>query len=120
MDNFHRLLVPQPGWTRQATSFGRDPERGHTWWGLRSMEACIKRVLLAPGETHSMASLSGAEARMPSLSRSHWTAAPAMKMLPSTANCGVSSSEAARVERSLFRETGWVAPVCMSAKQPVP
>jgi hypothetical protein len=60
MDNFHRLLVLQPGWTRQATSFGRDPERGHTWWGLRSMEACIKRVLLAPGETHTMASLSGA------------------------------------------------------------
>jgi hypothetical protein len=60
MDNFHRLLVPQPGRTRQATSFGRDPERGHTWWGLRSMEACIKRVLLAPGETHSMASLAGA------------------------------------------------------------
>ena len=60
MDNFHRLLVPQPGRTRQATSFGRDPERGHTWWGLRSMEACIKRVLLAPGETHVMASLFGA------------------------------------------------------------
>jgi hypothetical protein len=60
MDSFHHLLVPQPGWIRQASSFGRDPERGHTWWGLRSMEACIKRVLLAPGETHTMASLSGA------------------------------------------------------------
>ena len=59
MDSFHHLLVPQPGWIRQASSFGRDPERGHTWWGLRSMEACIKRVLLAPGETHTMASLSG-------------------------------------------------------------
>jgi Protein of unknown function (DUF2961) len=60
MDNFHHLLVPQPGWTHQASSFGRDPERGSRWWGFRSMEACIKRILLAPGETHVMASLSGA------------------------------------------------------------
>jgi hypothetical protein len=60
MDNFHHLLIPQPGWTRQASSFGRDPYRGSRWRGLRSMEACIKRILLAPGETHTMASLSGA------------------------------------------------------------
>ena len=60
MDNFHHLLIPQPGWTRQVTSFGRDPHRGDRWWGLRSMEACIKRILLAPGETHVMVSLSGA------------------------------------------------------------
>jgi hypothetical protein len=60
MDNFHHLLVPQPGWTRQATSFGRDPHRGSNWGGLRSMEARIKRVLLAPGEMHTMAFLSGA------------------------------------------------------------
>jgi len=60
MDNFHHLLYPQPGWTHQASSFGRDPERGSNWWGLRHMEACIKRILLAPGETHRMASLSGA------------------------------------------------------------
>jgi D-arabinan exo alpha-(1,3)/(1,5)-arabinofuranosidase (non-reducing end) len=60
MANFHHLLVPQPGWTRQATSFGRDPHRGSNWGGLRSMEARIKRVLLAPGEMHTMASLSGA------------------------------------------------------------
>jgi hypothetical protein len=60
MDNFHHLLYPQPGWARQASSFGRDPERGSNWYGFRHMEACIKRILLAPGETHTMASLSGA------------------------------------------------------------
>jgi hypothetical protein len=60
MDNFHHLLVPQPGWTRQASSFGRDPERGSRWGGFRHMEACVKRILIAPGETHTMASLEGA------------------------------------------------------------
>jgi hypothetical protein len=60
MDHFHHLLVPQPGWTRQATSFGRDPDRGDDWGGVRHLEARRKRILIAPGETHSMASLSGA------------------------------------------------------------
>jgi len=60
MDNFHHLLVPQPGWTRQASSFGRDPNRGSDWGGVHHLEARIKRILIAPGETHSMASLSGA------------------------------------------------------------
>ena len=60
IDNFHHLLIPQPGWTRQASSFGRDPERGHHWGGLRHREALVKRTLIAPGETHTMASLSGA------------------------------------------------------------
>ena len=59
MDNFHHLLVPQTGRTRQVTSFGRDPDRGSAWGGLRHLEARVKRILLAPGETHSMASLSG-------------------------------------------------------------
>jgi hypothetical protein len=60
MDNFHHLLVPQPGWTHQASSFGRDPDRGSDWGGHRHLEARIKRILIAPGETHTMASLSGA------------------------------------------------------------
>jgi hypothetical protein len=60
MDNFHRLLIPQPGWTRQVSSFGRDPHRGSDWGGYRHREASVKRILLAPGETHRMASLSGA------------------------------------------------------------
>ena len=58
MDNFHHLLVPQPGWARQATSFGRDPDRGSNWGGHRHLEARVKRILIAPGETHTMASLS--------------------------------------------------------------
>jgi hypothetical protein len=60
MDNFSHLLYPQPGWTRQASSFGRDPDRGGAWCGFRPLEARIKRISLAPGETHTMASLSGA------------------------------------------------------------
>ena len=60
MDNFQHLLVPQPGRTRQASSFGRDPERGSNWGGYRHREALVKRILIAPGETHVMASLSGA------------------------------------------------------------
>jgi hypothetical protein len=58
-DIFSRLLYPQSGWTRQASSFGRDPERGGTWCGFRPLEARVKRILIAPGETHIMASLSG-------------------------------------------------------------
>jgi hypothetical protein len=60
MDNLHHLLVPQPGWTRQASSFGRDPNRGSNWGGYRHLEALIKHILLAPGETHTMAALAGA------------------------------------------------------------
>jgi hypothetical protein len=60
MDNFHHLLYPQTGRTHQATSFGRDPERGNNWGGYRHLEARIKRIMLAPGETHTMASLAGA------------------------------------------------------------
>jgi len=60
MDNFHHLLIPQPGWTRQASSFGRDPDRGDDWGRHRHLEARIKRILIAPGEAHTMASLSGA------------------------------------------------------------
>ena len=60
MDHFHQLLIPQPGWTRQATSFGRDPDRGEDWGGVRHLEARVKRILIAPGETHVMVSLSGA------------------------------------------------------------
>jgi len=60
MNDFHHLLYPQPGWTHQASSFGRDPYRGSKWGGYRHMEACIKRILIAPGEMHTMASLSGA------------------------------------------------------------
>ena len=44
MDNFHHLLLPQPGWTRQASSFGRDPERGNDWGGMRHKEARVKRI----------------------------------------------------------------------------
>ena len=58
-DSFHRLLYPQPGKTRQASSFGRDPDRGGEWCGMRPAEARIKRIMLAPGETHIMASLTG-------------------------------------------------------------
>lgn len=53
------LLERQPGKTRQASSFGRDPERGGTWFGFRPKVALIKRILLAPGETHVMAEPSG-------------------------------------------------------------
>lgn len=60
MDDLRHLLYPQHGSTRQASSFGRDPDRGGTWWGFRPLEARIKRIYLAPGETHTMASLSGA------------------------------------------------------------
>lgn len=60
MDDLHRLIYPQHGRTQQVSSFGRDPNRGGTWGGFRPLEARIKRILLEPGETHIMASLSGA------------------------------------------------------------
>jgi hypothetical protein len=47
MNDFHHLLVPQPGRARKASSFGRYPEQGSNWCGFRHMEACIKRILLA-------------------------------------------------------------------------
>jgi hypothetical protein len=30
----HHLLTPRRGRTRQASSLGRDPDRGGKWWGL--------------------------------------------------------------------------------------
>ena len=56
---FHNLLTYSPGHPRQASSFGRDPERGGTWCGFRPKPALIKRIMLKPGEVHTMASLEG-------------------------------------------------------------
>lgn len=56
----HHLLVPREGHTRQSSSFGKDPDRGGTWWGLRPAPARRKRILLEPGETHTLAALDGA------------------------------------------------------------
>jgi hypothetical protein len=56
---FPHIIYPQPGHPRQASSYGRDPERGGTWCGTRPAPALRKRILLAPGETHTMADLHG-------------------------------------------------------------
>jgi hypothetical protein len=52
------LLGQAPGRTRQASSAGRD-DRGPDWLGFRPHLARTKRILLEPGETHSMADLDG-------------------------------------------------------------
>ena len=54
------LLTPRNGRMRQVSSFGRDPDRGGDWLGLRPVAARRKRVVVAPGETHVMARLPGA------------------------------------------------------------
>ena len=72
------------------------------------------------GVDMASASLSAAEVMKPIWSRSHFTAAPAMNTLPSTANCAEVSNDAARVASSRCWETGRTPPVCSSAKQPVP
>lgn len=56
---FPHIIYSQPGRPRQASSYGRDPERGGTWCGFRPAPALRKRILLAPGETHTMAELQG-------------------------------------------------------------
>lgn len=56
----YNLLVPRSGRTRQLSSFGRDPDRGGTWFGLRPAAARQKRIALAPGETHVLGAPSGA------------------------------------------------------------
>ncbi len=53
------LWRPRPGQPRQVSSFDRDPDRGGTFAGLRPPAARRKRILLAPGETHTLASLAG-------------------------------------------------------------
>lgn len=60
LSQFYHLLSLQPGRTRQASSFGRDPDRGGTWGGFRPAVARRKRIQLDPGETHTMADLPGA------------------------------------------------------------
>ncbi len=54
---FFPLLTKRPGHTRQASSYGRDPDRGSDWCGLRPRPAFRKRILLKPNETHVMADL---------------------------------------------------------------
>jgi hypothetical protein len=58
-NSLKQLLTFHPGQTRQASSYGRDPQRGGTWFGFRPEEALIKRVMLKPGEKHVMASIDG-------------------------------------------------------------
>jgi hypothetical protein len=55
----HRLLTMGPGRIRQFSSFDRDPTRGGTWWATRPAPAKRKRILLEPGEVHTMAALTG-------------------------------------------------------------
>jgi hypothetical protein len=57
---------------------------------------------------------------MPSPSRSHCTAAPAMNTLPSRAYSIVSPIFQATVVSSRLCESTGLAPVCISMKQPVP
>jgi len=54
------VATPREGRTRQLTSFGRDPDRGGTFLGTRPAAARRKRILLAAGETHTMARIEGA------------------------------------------------------------
>jgi hypothetical protein len=54
------VATPRDARTRQVTSFGRDADRGGTFWGTRPAPARRKRVFLAAGETHTMARLEGA------------------------------------------------------------
>lgn len=59
LDALYDLLRLRPGRTRQIASLHRD-NRGGTWGGLRPAAARQKRVLLQPGETHTLAELAGA------------------------------------------------------------
>jgi len=59
MSDLGRLLTVRHGRIRQFTSFERDPDRGGTWWATRPAPAKRKRILLEPGETHTMAALTG-------------------------------------------------------------
>jgi hypothetical protein len=53
------VTTPRESRTRQVTSFGRDPDRGGTFLGTRPAPARRKRVLVAAGETHTMARIRG-------------------------------------------------------------
>ncbi len=66
------------------------------------------------------ASLSAAVLMMPRPSRSHCTAAPAMKTLPSTAKRCLPAMRDATVVSSPFCEKTGRSPVCWRMKQPVP
>jgi len=59
MSRLARLLLARSARTHQLSSFDRDPSRGSTWAGLRPPASLRKRVLVQPGETHVLASLTG-------------------------------------------------------------
>ena len=59
MSGLYSLLRTPPGRSRKVSSQGRDPDRGGTWRGFRPAPALRKRIYLAPGETHLMASVPG-------------------------------------------------------------
>lgn len=59
LESLDHLITPRSGRVRQVASLYRD-DRGGTWGGLRPAPARQKRVLLEPGETHTLADLSGA------------------------------------------------------------
>jgi len=57
--SLYKLWQPRPGRARQASSYGRD-RRGGDMLGIRPAAARRKRVLLAPGETHTLLETGGA------------------------------------------------------------
>ncbi len=72
------------------------------------------------GTDAASASTAGAESMIPRLSRSHCTAAPVMKMLPSSAYCsGCSGRDQAIVDSSPLLETER-SPEFITTNDPVP
>jgi len=53
------LLEPRQDHMYLASSLDRDPDRGGDWFGLRPAPARRKRILLMPGESHTMVELGG-------------------------------------------------------------
>ena len=84
--------VGQAGGPGQAEDRARGP-RAASAGAPRPVRAGTKVTSLAGSASRARSPISGAAPMALSPSRNHWTAAPAMKTLPSSANCGRSVAQ---------------------------
>jgi hypothetical protein len=94
--------------------------RGSQYGAPRPDNAGTKNAPPLSGTLAANASTSLERSMMPSPSRSHWIAAPAMKTLPSSAYAVEPPRFHATVASRRFRDAAGRPPVFMSRKQPVP
>ena len=109
-----------PGWVLRLRPIIMPLACGSQWGAPRPTKAGTKTTPSESGTELASNSISAEELTSLRLSRSHWTTAPPMKMLPSRAYSRRRLALAARVVMRRFLDWRKPAPMFWRRKQPVP